>query len=76
MNNIPVQLIQMIKGGNPQQVAMNLLQQNLNNPMAENALNMINNGDSKGIETICRNICKSRNINIDELMKNVKNQFG
>lgn len=75
MNNIPIQLIQMLKGGDPRQIAMNMLGQN-SNPMAKNALDMINNGDINGLENICRNICKSRNIDIDELMKNIKNQFG
>lgn len=78
MNNykIPNQLIQMLKGGNPQQILTNMLQQNCNNPMAQNIISMMNNNDSQSIENIARNICASRGINADELMSSVKDQFG
>lgn len=77
MNNMqfPTQLIQMIKGGNPQQILSNMLQQNTN-PMAQNIIGLMNNNDNKGIEQLARNICKSRGIDPDELMKSVQNQFG
>ena len=75
MNNMqfPTQLIQMIKGGNPQQILSNMLQQNTN-PMAQNIIGLINNQDNKGIEQLARNICASKGIDADELMNNVKNQ--
>lgn len=76
MNNFPVQLIQMLKGGNPQQVAMNFLQQNSKgNPMLENLMGMMNNGDSAGIEKVCRNVIKSKGYDPDELMKNFQSQW-
>lgn len=76
MNN-PLQLIQMLKkSGNPQQMALNMLQQNCNgNPMLENLVNMANNGDGAGVEQVCRNIIKSRGMDPDELMKNFQGQF-
>lgn len=79
MNNFqtPMQLIQLMRGGNPQQIAMNLLSQNAKgNPMLENVLNLASNGDPNGqVETIVRNICKQKNLDPDELMRTVRSQF-
>jgi len=46
MNINPMQLIQMIKGGqNPQQLVMNILQQQgQNNPILNNAMNLAQGG--------------------------------
>jgi len=41
MNVNPIQLINMLKNGqNPQQLMMNILKQNNNNPILENAMNL------------------------------------
>lgn len=76
MNNL-LPLLNMFRGGNPQQVAMQMLKQNnnANDPMISNAMNMLTTGNTQGFEALCRNICKSRGINADELMKNVQSQF-
>lgn len=74
MPKIPPQLIQMMKGGDPQQILSGMIQQN-GNPMLSNVISMINNHDSQGIETFARNLCKSKGIDADELMKNVQSQF-
>ena len=73
MNN----LLQIFKsGGNPQQIAMNILSNNSKgNPLIENALNMVNQGNMSGVEQLVRNICKNRGIDADEMLKNVQNQF-
>lgn len=78
MNNfqIPPQLMQMLKGGNPQQIAMGFLQQNTKgNPMMENLFSLANKGDGEAVEKICRNIIKSKGYDPDELMKNFQSQF-
>lgn len=79
MNNfqIPPQILNMIKGGgNPQQIAMSMLSNKAKgNPMLENLLNMVNNGNEEGITTICKNILKSKGYDPDELMKNIQNQL-
>lgn len=74
---LPMQLIQMIKGGgNPQQMLMGMLQNNMKgNPMMENVMQMANSGNGAGIEQLARNLCKSKGINPDELMSQVQNQF-
>ena len=70
--NINPQMISLLKSGNPQQMAMNMLKQNMgNNPILQNVMNMTNNNDIKGIENIARNLAKSRGVNIDELYKQV-----
>lgn len=74
----PMQLIQMIKsGGNPQQMIMNIMRQNSgNNPVMNNALQMMEKGDNAGLEKLARNLCKERNIDPDEAANQIKSQFG
>ena len=73
-----MQLMQMIRGGgNPQQAIFNMMkQQSGNNPVIDNAINMMEKGDNAGIEKLARNLCKERNINPDDILSQVKNQFG
>ena len=51
MNVNPIQLIQMIKGGqNPQQLIMNILQQQgQNNPILNNAINLAQGGNTSAL---------------------------
>ena len=73
----PMNLIQMLKDGNPAQMLMGMLrQQSGNNPVMQNALDMAEKGDSKGIENLARNLCKEQGVNPDEMFNNIKNQFG
>jgi hypothetical protein len=74
----PMQLMQMIRGGgNPQQAIINMMkQQSGNNPVIDNAISMMEKGDNAGIEKLARNLCKERNINPDDILSQVKNQFG
>jgi hypothetical protein len=47
----PNELMKLIKNGNPQQVAMQLIQTNFSNdPLAQNLLAMGQKGDVKGLE--------------------------
>ena len=74
----PMQLMQMIRnGGNPQQAIINIMKnQSGNSPVINNAINMMEKGDNAGIEKLARNLCKERNINPDDILSQVKNQFG
>lgn len=74
----PMQLIGMLRnGGNPQATVMNMLKQNAGqNPVLNNALNMAEKGDMKGVEQLARNLCKERNINVDDAVAQIKNQLG
>lgn len=73
----PMQLIQMIKGGNnPQQLLMNILQQRgQNNPIISNAISMAQNGNTSGLEMLARNLAAQRGLDFDKELANLKNQF-
>ena len=77
MNVNPMQLIQMIKGGkNPQQLILNILQQQgQNNPIISNAVNMAQNGNTSGLQMLARNLAAQRGIDFDKELANLKNQF-
>lgn len=74
----PIQLMQMMKNGrNPRQMLMNMMKQQAGtNPVLNNALQMMEKGDSKGLEQLCRNLGKEKNVDIDQMMNQIKNQFG
>ncbi len=74
----PMQLMQMIRnGGNPQQTIINIMKkQSGNSPVINNAINMMEKGDSAGLEKLARNLCKEKGINPDDMLSQVKNQFG
>jgi len=50
----PMQLIQLIKGGqNPQQLVMSILQQQgNNNPIIQNAVSLARNGNTAALKTL------------------------
>lgn len=74
----PMQLIQMMRDGNPQQFIQRMMgnSQIMSNPMAKNAMQMAQKGDTKGIEQMARNLCKEKGLNADDVMKQLKNNFG
>ena len=73
----PMQLIQMIKGGNnPQQLLMNILQQKgQNNPIINNALQMAQQGNISGLQMLGRNLAAQKGLDFDKELANLKNQF-
>ena len=73
----PMQLIQLIKGGyNPQQLVMNILQQqNPNNPILNNAKTLAENGNTSGLEQIARNLAVQRGLDFDKQFANFKKQL-
>ena len=74
----PMQLIQMIKGGqNPQQLMLNILEgQAASNPMSANLLDLAKNGKTADIEQIVRNISKQRGIDFDKEFTAFKQMLG
>lgn len=74
----PMQLIQMIRSGqNPQQLAMNLLQQNMGDtPMGQNLLQLAQNGQTADIEQIVRNLAQQQGINFDKEFASFKKMLG
>lgn len=73
----PMQLVQMLKGGNPQQMLMGMLQQQSgNNPMMKNVLDMVQKNDAAGVEQLARNLAKEKGINVDDALSQLRQQFG
>lgn len=72
-----MQLMQMMRSRTPQQMIFNNLKSQAgNNPVLGNALDMAQKGDSKGLEELARNLCKTNGVDADEAMKQLKSQFG
>ena len=74
----PMQVIGMIRnGGNPQQMLMNVMRQSAgNNPVLQNALNMAERNDMKGIENLARNLCKEKGVDPAQAYNQAKNMMG
>lgn len=73
----PIENIKSLIGKNetPQQITQQLLS-NTPNPIFNNLIKMAQSGDSKGVESFARNICKERGKDFDkefsEFMSNFK----
>ena len=73
----PMMLMQMRRGGNPQQAIMNAMRNQAGqNPVLNNALDMAEKQDAKGLEQLARNLCESNGVNADDMVKQIKSQFG
>lgn len=72
----PMQMLQGMR--NPQQFLQQMMGNNsvMNNPMARNAMQMAQKGDSKGIEQMARNLCKEKGIDADDVFNQIKSRFG
>lgn len=74
----PINIFQMMMGSNPQQLVQQMMGNNqlMSNPMIKNAMSMVQSGNSKGIEQMARNLCKEKGINPDDVMKQIRSNFG
>ena len=74
---IPTQIIQLMRGNNPQQVLLSMLrQQSSNNPMLGNVVQMIEKNDRNGLEQLARNLANERGINVDDVYRQLEEQFN
>lgn len=75
MNNF-MQMFQAFR--NPQDFMQSIMRDShvANNPMARNAMEMYQQGDTAGLEKMARNICKEKGINPDEVLQQLKQKFG
>ena len=66
-SNSVMQFINMIQSNkNPQQFVMNMLNEKANfNPVYKNLVDLVQAGDTKGIENIVRNIAEEKGINFE-----------
>ena len=75
----PINIIQMMTSGNPQQAIQSIIENNpniQNNPLAQNAMKMYQNGDTKGLQNMAENMCKERGITIDQAKQQVMGMFN
>lgn len=75
MNINPMQFLQGMK--NPQQFVQKMMgnSQIMSNDMVKNAYGMAQKGDFQGVEDLARNICETKGINPDDVMRQIKSQF-
>ena len=74
MNN-PINMIKAMMGKmSPKDIAISILKNN-SNPMLSNLIDMVNKGDTKGIEEFARNICKEKNIDFYKDFTDFMNNF-
>ena len=73
-----MQLIQMIKSGqNPQQLVMNILEQQMQNtPTGANLLSLAKQNRSADIEQIARNLCQQSGRDFDKEFNAFKQMLG
>lgn len=79
MNNPLAMMFQMMRGSrNPQQILNQMMgnSQFANNPMAKNAMSMLQNGDIKGVQNMAENLAKERGTTVDDVKNNIIQQFG
>lgn len=75
MNN-PLTFMQALR--NPQAFMQNVAQnsQFMQNPMARNAMEMFQKGDSKGLQEMAENLCKERGTTTDDVKSMIMKQMG
>lgn len=72
MNPIGIIKNYITQGMTPQNI---LGKMNVNNPILNNVMSMAKNGNTQGVETFARNICKQRGIDFDTEFNKFKNNF-
>ena len=74
----PMMLIQAIKNGqNPQQLMLNILQNNMSGtPLGNHLFELARNGKTADIEKIVRNLTKQRGIDYDTAFPNFVQMLG
>lgn len=75
----PINIIQMMTSGNPQQAIQSIIERNpniQNNPLAQNAIKMYQNGDTRGLQNMAENMCKERGITVDQAKQQVMSMFN
>ena len=75
MNN-PFQMMQAMR--NPQAFIQQMMKnsQLANNPIAKNAFEMYQKGDTSGLNELANNLCKERNIEPQKAFNDIKSMFG
>lgn len=72
------QIANLVKSGNPQRMALSMLEQNANqgNAVAANLMQLARQGNTREIEQIARNIAKEKGVDFDKEFNSFKQMFG
>ena len=72
----PFQMLGAIK--NPHAFIQQMMNnsQIMQNPMAKNAMEMYQKGDTKGLQAMAENLCKERGTTPQQVQEMIKKQFG
>lgn len=64
---------------NPQAILQQMMQRNpemMNNPQAQNMINILMNGDSKAGEQMAMNLCQSMGVSKEDAMRQAQSFFS
>ena len=72
----PLQMLGAMK--NPQAFIQQMMNnsQVMRNPIAKNAMEMYQNGDTKGLQAMAENLSKERGTTVDDMKSQIMAQFG
>lgn len=72
----PLQFMKAMR--NPQEFMKNIMNNNeiMKNPIAKNAMEMYQKGDTKGLQAMAENLCKERGTTPQQVQEMIKKQFG
>ena len=72
----PLQLMKAMR--NPQEFMQKMMEnsQVMQNPMAKNAMEMYQNGDTQGLQAMAENLAKERGTTVDDMKSQIMAQFG
>ena len=63
---------------NPQEFIQQMMNNSkiMQNPMVKNAMQMYQNGDTKGLKDMAENLAKERGTTVDDMKSQIMAQFG
>lgn len=72
----PLQFMKAMR--NPQEFMQNIMNNNeiMKNPIAKNAMEMYQKGDTKGLQAMAENLAKERGTTVDDMKSQIMAQFG
>ena len=72
----PLQFVQAMR--NPQEFMRKMMEnsQVMQNPLAKNAMEMYQKGDTKGLQAMAENLCKEKGISVDDAKSQIMAHFG
>ena len=72
----PLQFMKAMR--NPQEFMQKMMEnsQVMQNPIAKNAMEMYQKGDTKGLQSMAENLAKERGTTVDDMKSQIMAQFG